>query len=79
MSGLATKRKTWIRVAVVLAIGVYAGLLLMSALSLLSGSDVHANSGDFFPGFWSGRGLLITLLIGAPFAANAAWKNWRRR
>jgi hypothetical protein len=78
MSGLVTKRKIWLRVAVVLAVATYAGLLLMSALSVLSASDLHANAGDFFPGFWSGRGLLVTLLVGLPFAAIAAWKNWNR-
>jgi hypothetical protein len=75
---LAAKRRFWMRFAVILGVALFVTLALMAAFSVVSsGSDVHANLGVRFPGFWSGLGLLLTLAIAAPFVAIVAWKKWK--
>lgn len=74
---LASKRRFWMRLAVVLGIALFVMLGLMAVLSLIGDrTQVHANLGPRFPGFWSDWGLVISLVIAAPFVAIAAWKNW---
>jgi hypothetical protein len=76
---LQAKRRLVLRVAVVLGVSLFVGLLLISLLSISSGgSHIQENAGSRFPGFWTDWDLLITLLIAAPFAAIAAWKTWKQ-
>lgn len=79
MMELRAKRRFVLRLAVVMAVAMFAGLLTIAILSIASsGKHVQANAGACFPGFWSDLGLLITLLIAAPFAAISAWKTWKQ-
>ena len=72
------KRAIFVRLAVILGLLGYVGLLAMAWLSIAQGQlHVGPSQSSRFPGFLSDTGLLITLAIAGPFVLISAFKFWR--